>query len=303
MSSHKKTPSAVGAAYVVLATVIFGITPAFAALSYRGGNNGMNMAFLRAVLPLPILLVLTWRDKRATRGQILRAVLVGLALYGFSITSYLSYTYISVGTSTTLQFLYVPMVALFEWLIKRQRSGRRKLMGYALSLLGTVLFMDFASTQMDGRGIVLAVLSAAFYAGYVILLDYEAQNPLPMYQLTLYISLTGAVATGIAGMLLGSLTLRLTTSAWLYAAATALLMVLVGCALFQAGVRKVGQTPAAVLSLLQLPVSVLAGMLMMGDALNAMHVIGCTVILIGLVISTIPSKASKKHKANAEDKR
>lgn len=290
MTKHAKTPTAMGAVYVMLATVIFGITPAFAVLSYQGGNNGMNMAFLRAVLPLPILLVLARRGKRPTRGQIIRAISVGLALYGFSITSYLSYAYISVGTSTTLQFLYVPMVAFFEWLIKKQRPSKRKLMGYALSLIGTFLFMDFASAQMDWRGLLLALLSAAFYAGYVILLDYEAQNPLPMYQLTLWISLTGAVVAGAAGMLLGSLTWQLTPAAWLYAAATALLMVLVGCALFQAGVRAVGQTPAAVLSLLQLPVSVLAGMVMLGDAINTMHIIGCMVILTGLMISTIPQK-------------
>lgn len=48
----------IGIICVVLSAVIFGFTPVIAALSYRGGNNGVNMALIRALVPLPILFFL-----------------------------------------------------------------------------------------------------------------------------------------------------------------------------------------------------------------------------------------------------
>ena len=68
-----------GIVFVFLSAVIFGFTPVLANLSYSGGNNGVNMAFLRALLPLPVLFALGWgRGKRAkpTAGQIRRGILV-----------------------------------------------------------------------------------------------------------------------------------------------------------------------------------------------------------------------------------
>ena len=47
-----------GVIFVFLSAVIFGFTPVLAAISYQGGNNGINMAFLRAFLPIPVLLLI-----------------------------------------------------------------------------------------------------------------------------------------------------------------------------------------------------------------------------------------------------
>ena len=62
-----------GVIFVFLSAVIFGFTPVLAAISYQGGNNGINMAFLRAFLPIPVLLLLwffTARKSVPTRRQV-----------------------------------------------------------------------------------------------------------------------------------------------------------------------------------------------------------------------------------------
>ena len=74
-----------GVIFVFLSAVIFGFTPVLAAISYQGGNNGINMAFLRAFLPIPVLLLLwffTARKSVPTRRQVGTGVILGGLLFG-----------------------------------------------------------------------------------------------------------------------------------------------------------------------------------------------------------------------------
>ena len=75
-----KRTRTLGTFYVFLSAVVFGFTPVLANLSYAGGNNGVNMAFLRALIPLPLLFGmgrLSSRGYRATKRQIAKGALLG----------------------------------------------------------------------------------------------------------------------------------------------------------------------------------------------------------------------------------
>ena len=270
---------------IILAMLIYGFTPVLAVLSYQGGSNGINLAFFRSIIPLPILLLLSARYPRPQRSQLKLGLLLGVFLYGFILSAYLSYSYISVGASTVIQFLYVPMVALYERLVRKQKLSSLQRIGYVLCLVGTVFFIGQDAEHFNWLGILLALLSAVMYAAYVIALDREAQNPLPMYQLTLLIVLVGAAVSLIGGLLLGQITFRMTGSAWLYTAVIALLMVLVGITLFQKGIRLVGEAQAAVLSLLQLPMGVFFGIIVLKEAFSLWTFAGCVLILLGLCLT------------------
>ncbi len=83
ISDNKKTT---GRLSVALSAVIFGFTPILAQMSYAGGNNGINMAFLRALIPIPFLFLIS---KKVSMGQSLskklkiKGAVLGLLLFGF----------------------------------------------------------------------------------------------------------------------------------------------------------------------------------------------------------------------------
>jgi hypothetical protein len=54
-----KKKQLIGQLCIIGSAIIFGFTPVLAAISYQGGNNGINMAFLRALVPIPVLLIMT----------------------------------------------------------------------------------------------------------------------------------------------------------------------------------------------------------------------------------------------------
>lgn len=292
-----KRSRGLGILEVFLSAVVFGFTPVLANLSYAGGNNGVNMALLRAVLPLPLLLPLghaTSPGYRASGRQLRMGALLGWLNFGCTLMLYSSYSYIPVGIATTLHFLYPLFVVLYRVLRFRYRPCAMKWTGLLTSLAGAMLLVEVGEGGLSPFGMALALGSGAVFAAYIILLDREAGQPLPLYRLMTVTSAAGAVLCALVGGLNGSLTLALTPQAWLYAVSAALLVSIGGSAVFQAGVRIVGDADAAVYSLLEPLTSIAFGLMLLGETFTLRKGVSCALILLGLLVTAL---ADRKQKA------
>lgn len=282
---------------VFLSAVVFGFTPILANLSYAGGNNGVNMAFLRAVIPLPVLLILcrqTAPHFRASAGQMRMGAVLGVLQFGCTLMLYTSYSYIPVGIATTLHFLYPLFVMLYHLVRYRENPGWLKWTGLFLSLGGAMLLVEMGEGGLSPFGMGLALLSGVVFAAYIILLQKEADQPLPIYHLMTVTSLSGAALCALVGLVSGSLTVSLTPPAWVFAALTALLVSIGGSAVFQAGVRIVGDADAAIYSLLEPLTSIVFGLLLLGEALTMRKMLSCVLILGGLLLTALADR-KKNH--------
>lgn len=288
-----------GIFYVFLSAVVFGFTPVLANLSYSGGNNGINMAFLRAVIPLPVLLLLGRTASpgyRASKRQLVMGSVLGSLNFGCSLMLYSSYSFIPVGIATTLHFLYPLFVMLYHVVFHRQKPGLMKSSGLLLGVGGAVLLVEMGEGGLSPLGMTLALLSGVVFAAYIIVVQKEASHPLPLYRLMTVTSLAGAVLCGAVGLGFGSLTLALTPKAWLFAGLTALLVSIGGSAVFQAGVRIVGDKDAAVYSLLEPLTSILFGLILLSEAFTARKALSCALILTGLLLTALADQKASTQK-------
>lgn len=285
-----------GIFYVFLSAVVFGFTPILANMSYAGGNNGVNMALLRALLPLPVLIAaghFTSPGYRVSLRQWKMGAVLGVLNFGCTLMLYTSYSYIPVGIATTLHFLYPLFVMLYHMLRYRERPGAMKLAGLVLGVAGAMLLVELGEGGLSPLGMGLALLSGVVFAAYIILLQKEADDPLPLYRLMTVTSLAGGVLCALVGLGMGSLTLQLTPQAWLYAAAAALMVSIGGSMLFQAGVRVVGDSDAAIYSLFEPLTSLLFGLLLLGETFTLRKALSCALILLGLLLTMLADR--KKH--------
>lgn len=287
-----KSVLTLGVLSVMASAVIFGFTPVLAALSYRGGNNGANMAFLRALLPIPILYGLACRKPAPTPAQRRRGIVLGLLLFGCTLLLYSSYAYIPVGLATTLHFLYPLYVALYEAVFQGKPLGKWRTFGLILGVSGAALFLDLGGEAAHPLGLLMAVASGFCYAAYIIVLGRESTDPMPLYRLMLEVSVAGTVLCGGFGLVTKQLTVALTGAAWITAGAAALLVSIVGCVLFQLGVRSVGKANASIFSLLEPMTSIAFSALLLGDRLSAVKIVGCCLILMGLFVA---GQADRMH--------
>ena len=81
-----------------------------------------------------------------------------------------SYNWISVGTATTLHFLYPIFVALLCRFCYGEKLGGGKTLALILALLGTCCFMDLHDMEKMG-GLLMAVGSGCTYAFYMVLTE------------------------------------------------------------------------------------------------------------------------------------
>ena len=281
-----KKSSLSGILCVFGSAVIFGFTPVLAAISYQGGNNGINMAFLRAFVPIPLLVLIGWRMPRLTGRQWKQGLLAGCALFGCTLMLYSSYEYISPGLATTLHFLYPLYVIVYEAIRSRKSPGKVRIAALLTGLLGSSLFLE---SREGGSfiGFVLALGSGVAYAVYINVLGKESRNPMPLYRLMLLVSIGGSVLCGAAGLAMGKLTVSLTGTAWICAVSVALLTAVVGCVLFQRGVREVGEANAALFSLLEPITSVLFSVWLLHDSLSPQKILGSIMIISSLFIISL----------------
>lgn len=271
--------------------IIFGFTPVLAAISYQGGNNGINMAFLRSLIPIPVLLFLARRLPMPTKKQWKTGLIAGFMSYSCTLLLYSSYEYISPGLATTLHFLYPLYVTVYEALRDRKRPGKMRTAGLVLGLMGSLLFLDSVSADGSLIGFILALGSGVAYAAYIVALGKEAEGePMPLFRLMLVVSCSGVVMCGAAGMLMGKLTVAMPANAWICAVGVALLAAVVGGVLFQRGVREIGGANSALLSLFEPITSVVFSVLLLGDVLTVSKVLGSLLIMGSLVLITLNSK-------------
>ena len=87
-----------GIIFTMIATILFGVTPAIGKMTYAMGNNGIQLAFLRHLFVLPVIFIycsLSGKSLRLNRQQLLDVFKVGF--FGNTLTIvllYSSYEYI-----------------------------------------------------------------------------------------------------------------------------------------------------------------------------------------------------------------
>lgn len=277
--------------------LVFGFAPVLATMSYAGGNNSINMALIRAVIPLPILFVLAKGDIRYTRTMLMRCLILGITMYSYALMLYSSYATLSVGVATTIHFLYPLYVALGESFLKREKLRMATIAALALALTGCMLCAGISGGTGSLPGVVLAALSGVGYAAYILFLEHLPGDEMPVYKQMLGISVVGAVICGIFGFLSGRLTLHLQPFAWRMAICAAILVAVVGHGLFQTGERLCDGLDAAVYSLLEPISSFIFSAALMKEGLTLNKLAGSLLILSALLIHqrSTASRSSKRH--------
>lgn len=290
-----------GILLTMLSSLIFGFAFTLAPMTYgAAGGNAVTLSFLRNFLCLPFLLaalLVTRTPLRVTRRQLGHFALMGLlgsATYTLLLND--SFSYIDVGVSTTVTFVYPVFVALGCALFFRERMGPRKLTALCIAMGGIVCFFIAARAtaavgQNSGLGMVLTLSSAVFYSFYLIYMDKSGMKAEPPLKVTFYVALFAAAGIALFGALSGRLVFRaMTGRAWFISVVFALLCTVVGLPLMQLGIKHIGATAAALVTMLEPITSVVFGALLLHEKVTPLKVAACALILLGVLLLSLPQK-------------
>ncbi|MDJ0954809.1 MAG: DMT family transporter [Acidimicrobiia bacterium] len=284
-------------AYRVMAAVGV-ICISFSPILVRAAEDAgdLTIAFFRALYALPILAVLYWGTRQSDRRPRRRRwIAVGSGIFlALDLTFWHSAIgEVGAGLSTVVVNLQVVFVALIAWALFGERPGRRVVWLIPIMLLGVFLISGAGSPDAYGDnpalGTAQSLLSAIFYAGFVLMLrqanrGYDVPPTGPLFDST--------VGTAVATLLIGlafapdfDLGFTWPAHGWIFL--LALTAQVIGWLLISRSLPHLPALDTSVLLLGQPMGAILWARLIYGETLGVSQWIGVAMVLIGLLVFSL----------------
>lgn len=274
----------------VASALVFGITPVLASITFDMGSNAMTLTFYRNALAVPVLLVILLIRRVDLRISVRDFAALAAVSAVFSVsTTYLvyeSYRYIGVGLATTLHFLYPMFTVLFGWILFRQRPDRYKAAALVLATLGVALATG-SSDSYAATGIVLALISAMTYAGYLQGIEHSAIGQMDSMKSMFYMCVVNALVMAIVDLPLGQVVYDLPPTPLALTFVLAVANSAFAYVLLIVGIKLIGAGDAAIFSMLEPVSGVVFGVLFLHEQLPPAKLASCLLILTAVAIPII----------------
>lgn len=273
--------------YVFLGACCFGILSTVVKLAYQNGfvfQEVMISQFTSGWLILLVLMLLFGRQK-VTGKQFLRLAGVGLCTCLTGVTYYLALQSIPASIAVVLLFQFTWIGVVIEAIVNRQWPDKPTIISVVILFVGTLMaggIMGAGEIQLNWGGALLGLVAALMMALFVFFSGRVETHMSPI---------TRSFYTSTGGLIL--LTILLTPKVytevsifhnglWLYGLILGLFGVVLPVLLFALGAPKISTGLATILGAGELPVAVIASVMVLSEQVTMLQWIGVIVILLGI---------------------
>jgi len=272
-----------GLLWILLSAVGFGAMAIFAKIAYREGVSLASMLFLRFAIAAVLLAAWgTAHGMRWPRGRDLRWVVAmgALGYVGQSFCYFAALKYASAGMVALLLYLYPALVTLLSAALYRRPVGRARGGAVGAALAGTALTVG-GDLYSQPLGIMLGIGAALIYSGYILAGERIMARVGALAMSTVVMCAAAAVYGGAAA--LTGFTVPPTPAAWLAVLAIAVFSTLLAILGFFKGLEKLGAADASTLSTFEPLVTLGLALLVLGEAVTALQLVGGVLILAAVI--------------------
>lgn len=282
--------------FAIVSAVSYGLIPAFIIPVKEAGFSLDKTLFYRFFISAIFLLAYLVRKKeslRVTPKDFLIMIILGLFYALSSEFLFLGYDYLSPGIASTILFVYPVIVALVMMVFFKETISKATVLSLILTILGVfVLSLKDATFSINFIGLSIALLSALFYALYIIIIN-KANVSFSGMKITFYSLLFSSLyyfikvlwsQDGLAIDLytLGNFTLF------------AFITTVVSISTLVYAIQMIGSTPTSIMGALEPVVAVLVSVLFFQEQFTIGLFLGVMFIVIGVILNIISE--SKKQK-------
>ena len=290
-----------GIAFTILSALLFGITPILASATYTLGSTPETLTFYRNALALPILLlvlVIKKIDLRLSQQELGKIALIGVIGCGTTtLLLYSSYRYISIGSATSLHFLYPIFVALTCRIFYNEHLGLQKIAALIAAGIGTLLFIN-KSQSADRIGLALAITSGFTYAFYIVGIDKQGLTKLNPYKVSFYIALMVSVFMLLYNVFAPKIIFLLPMKAMIFTGIISVCTSVLAVVFLQLGIKYLDATTAAIFCLFEPVTSMVFSRIFLEETITFTKLTGSVLILTAVAVTMIRIP-SPNHRKNA----
>lgn len=264
---------------VVLVPVIY-----FRNRAYRRSMNGVNQGMSEETEVL--------RKSVSNRRLLLIAgMCCGTCLFLASILQQIGIMYTTVGKSGFITAMYIVIVPVLGIFLKK-KVGIRIWGGVVLAVTGLYFLCMTPGSVSIQKGDVLTGLCAVVFSFHILIVDYFAPK-LDGVKMSCVQFLTCGILASVGMMLFEQPTVEAILAAWLPILYAGALSSGVAYTLQIVGQRGLNPTVASLLMSMESVISVIAGFVILKQALSMREIFGCIIMFCAIILVQLPDKVQK----------
>ncbi len=291
----------ISAALLVLTALIWGV--AFVAQSVGSEHVGpftflSSRSLIAGVALLP-LIAFRRRTSPAPKTPADRKNLwIGGLLCGCALTVASAFQQIGIAETTVgkagfITALYIVIVPLFGLFLKK-RVPLMVWLGVVLAVVGMYLLCITEGFSIS-RGDFFVLLCAACYSVHILVIDHFSPR-VDGVRMACIQFFTCGILSGIVMLIAEKPTADVLVAAWLPILYAGLLSSGVGYTLQIVAQKNVPPTIASLLMSLESVFSVLAGWVLLGQALSLRELLGCVLVFAAILLAQLPENLFSRHR-------
>jgi len=299
-------PKVKGFLFVMITCITYGIMPALTQLSYKEGLSVGTMLVGRLSLgALLIWLTILIRrlDFRIDKKHLGFMLVTGCASVVQMVTMSESYRFLPGAIVSLLMFLYVSVVVVIEIVIGRERFNKARIICLFCSFGGLVLVIwtPGQGVQLNGTGIILALIAAFSYGLYAIGLGEKRTRALDSEVVIGYMLIPPILFSLARCIASGEPVLPQTPMQGIYIILLAFFCLYVAAVSFAKGVKYIGSSNAAIFNTVEPVVAYFAGIVLMNDKISVNAILGGLLILGAIIYLNLDDKLTAHKKGEIEE--
>lgn len=240
------------------------------------------LRFLATVILLGLFLVIWRKEPLLTFSP--PVLFQGIFFVATAILYFLAIKHLSAGLATVILFAHPALVAVLAVIFYHERFGTAQAIGLILALLGLIFISGLheGNVALSLLGLILSILSAAAYAVYVLLGQKSVKTD-GVWTITFTVALMGLVILAIIFPRDLPALLFITPYQLFMGFGMAFLGTILPIVLLLKGMQKLGASISSLLSIIEVPFSLLFSYLVLGEVLTPMQVVGTILIIISTI--------------------
>jgi len=271
-------------------SVAFSAKAIIVKLAYRFDVDAVTLIMYRMLFALPLFVLLAWWAGRGKPPLARRDLLVvaGLGFCGYYLASFLDFAglqYITASLERLILYLNPTLVLALSWLLFRHRVSARQLLALAVSYAGVLLVFGHEARLTGAEGALGAALvfgSALSYAVYLVFSGKEVGR-LGALRLTGWATSVASLLCIVQFLLLRPLAAALVAPEviWL-SLLNATLCTFAPVLMVMMAIERIGATLTAQTGMIGPLSTLVMGVLILGEPMNAWIAAGTVLVLLGV---------------------
>jgi drug/metabolite transporter (DMT)-like permease len=245
------------------------------------------IVLLRTLIGSLLLLVLFLSARRRftfldNKRDLIYIGISGIAMGASWMFLYEAYAQIGVGVSSLLYYTGPVIVMVLSPILFKEKLTPIKLVGFSAVVIGVILVNGLSGEALNPVGVVCGLMSAAMYS-VMVMANKKSEKITGMENSLVQLIVSFLTVAAFVGIKNGGYSVQITAGAWLWIAILGIVNTGIGCYFYFSSIGDLPVQTVAVCGYIEPLSAVLFSVLLLGETMLPLQIIGAILIIGGAV--------------------